>query len=80
MKQILTILSLFFSAISFGQDSVKNVAQIDIDGYINSTIGKQFGHFKIKTSNMTLFSNSQLNGKIVFVNFCLKVVPRVFQN
>jgi cytochrome c biogenesis protein CcmG/thiol:disulfide interchange protein DsbE len=69
MKHILTTIIIFLSFFSYGQDSTQNIKTFDLKKYIQSTIGKQFGQFKIKTSDKTLFSNSNLADKVVFVNF-----------
>lgn len=69
MKYILTILLLFHSTFSYGQDSIQKTKTFDLDAYMKSTVGKQFGQFKVKSSNFKTFSNSNLSGKIVFVNF-----------
>ncbi len=69
MKQIFVNLLLFSCLLSHSQDSTILKKGFDIGEYIKSTIGKQFGDFKITNPDKTVFSNSSLSEKVVFVNF-----------
>ena len=75
MKYFLTCMLLYQSLFLFGQESNKKIKGNDIEMHANSTIGKQFNQFNVKTPGFSDFSNTNLQGKISFVNFWFESCP-----
>ncbi|HRI25040.1 MAG TPA: TlpA disulfide reductase family protein [Ferruginibacter sp.] len=75
MKLRLVALLNIISFYSYSQDSAQKAQHFNLDEYINRVNGKQFGQFEIKSSGATSFSNANLAGKVVFVNFWFAGCP-----
>lgn len=75
MKYFIAIILLYQSLFLFGQESNKKIKDYDIEMHTNKIIGKQFNQFNVKTPGFTDFSNTNLKGKIAFVNFWFETCP-----
>lgn len=72
-KSILLILILSFGLKAFSQDTTKVKKIFDYEEFLKSQSKKYFGvqypEFKVKTSELSVFSNAGLANKIIFINF-----------
>ncbi len=72
-NSFLLILFLAFGLNTFSQDTSKVKKEFDYEDFLKSQSKKYFGvqypEFKVKTSDTTVFSNTNLANKIIFINF-----------
>jgi peroxiredoxin len=73
MKIYLSLAALILSVSIFAQQPAKPKIPVDIDALLKEqnekVSGKEFPKFSIKTPDASVFSNTDLSNKIVFVNF-----------
>lgn len=65
MKLLTSIVLLVFSLSALGQRSLEDISNVHKEKYLD----KKFPEFSVKANNTESFSNSNFNGKVVFINF-----------